>query len=171
MQSPPQLPLDSDLFSCFDFVYEDFTTSTPQSTQRHVESVSTPIRQTVDVSQTIMERFRFVPHFYQVQAVETLLDKKDCILFAPTSAGKSLVSQCFPLFTSGWTLIIIPLIQLALEQQNKINAVPGLQAEFLYSENNTRDFRKGLVNQIIDNQLTHRKFTLSSSAVRYTRDR
>ena len=111
---------------------QSYTTSTALSSP----TVYTPLQRTIQ--QTIEGTFSFRPYSYQIAALQSLLgEKRDTILYAPTSAGKSLIAQSYPLLCSGWVLCIIPLTRLGDEQVKKLNSVSGLRAFLLHDKTNT----------------------------------
>jgi len=49
------------------------------------------------ILQTITDLYSFTPWGYQINALQSLLeDKRNTILYTPTSAGKSLIAQVYP---------------------------------------------------------------------------
>jgi superfamily II DNA helicase RecQ len=108
------------------------------------------------IARAIEQTFKFSPRPHQIKALQSLLDtKQDTILYAPTSAGKSLIAQAFPLFRPGWVLCIIPLTRLGEEQVNKLIPLDGLKGFLLYDKSNTADGRRELRDALLAQQCTH----------------
>jgi ATP-dependent DNA helicase RecQ len=68
----------------------------------------------------------------QHEALETLFDKGQLLLVAPTGGGKSLTYQLPALLLEGTTLVISPLISLMQDQVNSLDDL-GIPATFLAS--------------------------------------
>ena len=96
------------------------------------------------IEDEIQSKFSLIPYWYQTESIASLLAGRDTILYAPTNAGKSLVSQFFPLAVGGWVLVIIPLTRLGKEQVERVNRIPGLRADLLHEESNTKTNRSRL---------------------------
>jgi superfamily II DNA helicase RecQ len=81
-------------------------------------------------------------------------------MYAPTNAGKSLISQYFPLAVGGWVLVIIPLTRLGNEQVERVNRISGLRADLLHDQSNTKTnrskLRQSLSIPVSEGGLSHR---------------
>ena len=74
----------------------------------------------------------------QAAAIETVLNKKDCVVLMPTGGGKSLCYQIPALMTEGLTLVVSPLIALMKDQVDALVS-NGVKAAFLNSSQTSRE--------------------------------
>ena len=74
----------------------------------------------------------------QEQAIETVLQKKNCVVLMPTGGGKSLCYQIPALMLDGLTVVISPLIALMKDQVDALKN-NGVEAAFLNSTQTSRE--------------------------------
>ena len=74
----------------------------------------------------------------QQAAIETVLNKKDCVVLMPTGGGKSLCYQIPALMSDGLTLVVSPLIALMKDQVDALKN-NGVAAAFLNSTQTSRE--------------------------------
>ena len=74
----------------------------------------------------------------QQQAIECILNKKDCVVLMPTGGGKSLCYQIPALLGDGLTLVVSPLIALMKDQVDAL-VNNGVAAAFLNSTQTARE--------------------------------
>ena len=87
--------------------------------------------------------YPFEPRQKQVDAIWHLVfQKKDLLLAAKTSFGKSVIFQSAPLFCRGGVgIIIIPLDRIGEEQFTKIQRLPGARPIFINGRTDKTDHR------------------------------
>lgn len=74
----------------------------------------------------------------QEAAIETVLNKQDCVVLMPTGGGKSLCYQIPALMNDGLTLVVSPLIALMKDQVDALIG-NGVKAAFLNSSQTSRE--------------------------------
>ena len=72
----------------------------------------------------------------QLEIIETVLQRKDCMVIMPTGGGKSICFQLPALHFEGVTLVVSPLIALMKDQVNGLNA-NGIKAAYFNSSQST----------------------------------
>lgn len=91
----------------------------------------------------------------QLEALRWLLfEKRDLLLVAKTSFGKSVILQLFPCLTpDAIALILLPLNAIGAEQLKKIQTLPGARPIHLNAQNNNAqalaDIRNGFYTHIL----------------------
>ena len=68
----------------------------------------------------------------QLEIIETVLQRKDCMVIMPTGGGKSICFQLPALHFDGVTLVVSPLIALMKDQVDGLNA-NGIMAAYFNS--------------------------------------
>ena len=105
--------------------------------------------QTAWITEGIKEMFGFDGRDGQIEAIRTLLfDKRDTVLIAATSYGKSLIPQMVSVLDNkSITIMIVPLTAVGLDQFNMMqtlpNAKPILLCKGKVSKTALEDIRKG----------------------------
>jgi hypothetical protein len=85
------------------------------------------------IRELVVAIFGFEPRPKQLEAlVWVIAERKDLILIAKTSFGKSLIPQAVPLLLRGQVIIcILPLNVIGEEQVEKVARLPGLTRKLL----------------------------------------
>jgi ATP-dependent DNA helicase RecQ len=89
----------------------------------------------------------------QADIVQTVYDRRDCLVLMPTGGGKSICYQIPAVTTEGVTVVISPLISLMKDQVEALKA-NGISAAFINSSQSHTE------SQIIENQLFEGKLKL-----------
>ena len=122
------------------------------------EAENAPVEVQKGIIQTGLERhlYPFQPRQKQVDAIWHLVfKKKDLLLAAKTSFGKSIIFQAAPLFCRGGIgIIITPLDRIGQEQSIKIQRLPGANSVFINGRTNksnalAQDIEMGVYTHII----------------------
>ena len=113
---------------------------------------------------------KFRPH--QLEVIESILNKRDCLAVMPTGGGKSLCYQIPALLLDGLTVVVSPLIALMKDQVEQLRDY-GVPAVVLNSsiprheyESNVRAIQAGrarLVYMAPETLLTPRTLSLLST--------
>jgi superfamily II DNA helicase RecQ len=92
--------------------------------------------QTALIAEAIRTIYPYEGRKMQIEAIRALIfDKRDIILIAKTSFGKSMIPQAVSaLKRNTMTIIIIPLTELGKEQLQKIQLLPGCRPVLLAEE-------------------------------------
>jgi superfamily II DNA or RNA helicase len=99
--------------------------------------------------------YGFLPKPEQAEALWWLIvEKKDLLLVAKTSFGKSLILQLLPCLIQGAiALILLPLNAIGAEQMERIQTLPGARPIHLTANNNNNqtliDVRSGYYSHIL----------------------
>lgn len=89
----------------------------------------------------------------QAEIVQTVYDRRDCLVLMPTGGGKSICYQIPAVTTEGITVVVSPLISLMKDQVEALRA-NGIPAAFLNSSQSYSE------SQVIENQLFEGKLKL-----------
>ena len=85
-----------------------------------------------NIKATIKDKFNIKEiRDYQLNAIQSILNKKDCFVGQPTGSGKSLVYQALPIVhdiiygtkTGSIILVVQPIIALMVNQLASLNAI------------------------------------------------
>lgn len=74
---------------------------------------------------------------FQIEPINNILDHRDTLVIAPTSAGKSAIYQIPAVINSKkdkWTLVVEPTLALIVDQVNKLQSM-GIAAEVITNRN------------------------------------
>jgi ATP-dependent DNA helicase RecQ len=87
----------------------------------------------------------------QQAIVETVLNKKDCLVIMPTGGGKSICFQLPALLFKGVTLVISPLIALMKDQVDGLQA-NGISASY-FNSSQTNEEQAVIIERVIKSDL------------------
>ena len=106
--------------------------------QRLMEATKDKNQQLSYIRKVAQLVYDFIPKREQAEALWWLIfEKKDLLLVAKTSFGKSLILQLLPcLIRDSIVLILLPLNAIGAEQMEKIQTLPGAQPIHLTADNN-----------------------------------
>jgi len=76
----------------------------------------------------------------QAEIIETVIQKKDCLVLMPTGGGKSVTFQIPSLIQEGITIVVSPLIALMKDQVDSLTA-NGIKAAFLNSSQSNSELQ------------------------------
>ncbi|MDD3145650.1 MAG: RecQ family ATP-dependent DNA helicase [Candidatus Gracilibacteria bacterium] len=85
----------------------------------------------------------------QKEIIDSVLNKKDTLVFMPTGGGKSLTYQLPGVVLDGLVIVVSPLISLMKDQVDKLNSL-GLRAELINSTIDNYD-KQIILNDISKN--------------------
>ena len=123
--------------------------------RRTLLQATTEEKQNECIGRAIKIAFNFDAKKEQIEVLwQLLILKKDTILVAQTSFGKSLIFQILPLLVSGGIiLIILPLNAIGKDQWTKIRELPGAYPIMLCAENNSKttleEIRNGIYTHVL----------------------
>ncbi|MEQ8237945.1 MAG: RecQ family ATP-dependent DNA helicase, partial [Cyclobacteriaceae bacterium] len=87
----------------------------------------------------------------QMDIIQTVLNKNDCLVIMPTGGGKSICFQLPALLLKGLTLVISPLIALMKDQVDGLNA-NGIPAAYLNSSQESEE-QQAIISKISDKSI------------------
>ena len=90
---------------------------------------------------------------FQIEPINSILDKNDTLVIAPTSAGKSAIYQIPAIIKNAkgkWTLVIEPTLALIADQVNKLREL-RINAEMLTGRN--RDDHYTILNRLSESKI------------------
>lgn len=96
------------------------------------------IKRSIKNAQTRLDIAKLRKH--QTEPINSILDYRDTIVIAPTSAGKSAIYQIPALIFPGMTLVIEPTLSLMYDQVNKLQSA-GIKASSIDSSLSTKEQR------------------------------
>lgn len=91
---------------------------------------------------------------FQIEPINNILDHRDALVIAPTSAGKSAIYQIPAVINSKkgkWTLVVEPTLALIVDQVNKQQNL-GIAAEMITSRN--PDKHDGILDKLRMGEIT-----------------
>ncbi len=83
----------------------------------------------------------------QEEIIQSIIEKKDCLVLMPTGGGKSITFQIPALMLEGITIVVSPLISLMKDQVESL-ASNGISASFLNSSLSTTE-QSNIENNVI----------------------
>jgi len=125
-----------------------------QVLQDQLGEASTKETKESKIRELVVIIFGFEPRPKQLEAlVCVIVERKDLILVAKTSFGKSLIPQAVPLLLHGQVIIcILPLNVIGEEQVEKVARLPGAKPIHIRADNVDE---KGLLFRVSQGAYTH----------------